>query len=66
MCVLGEIPVITFSLWCARLLASLVCRYGQKVTVIKNGSVICLGKVVNNHFVNSSSPSCSGSSRVSH
>ena len=33
--VLKEIPVITFSLRCTRLLASLVCRYGQKVTVRK-------------------------------
>ena len=32
MCVL---KIVTFSLWCTRLLASLVCRYGQKVTVIK-------------------------------
>ena len=35
MCVLKEIPIITFSLWCTRLLASLVCRCGQKVTLIK-------------------------------
>ena len=35
MCVLKEIPVITFSLWCTRLLASLLRRYGQKETVIK-------------------------------
>ena len=34
MRVLKEIPIITFSLWCTRLL---VCRYGQKVTVIKPG-----------------------------
>ena len=48
MCVLKEIPIITFSLWCTRLLASLACRYGQKVTLIKkNESVICLRKVVN-------------------
>ena len=33
MCVPKEIPIITFSLWCTRLLASL-CRYGQKVTLI--------------------------------
>ena len=39
-------PIITFSLWCTRLLASLVCRYGQKVTLVKNGSVICPGKGV--------------------
>ena len=65
MRVLKEIPIITFSLWCTRLLASLVCRYGQKVTLIKNGSVVCLGKVVAK-LKNSSSPSCSGSSHVSH
>ena len=47
MRVLKEIPIITFSLWCTRFLASLVCRYGEKVTLTKNGSVICLGKVVN-------------------
>ena len=35
MRVLKEIPIITFSLWCTRLLASLVCRCGQKVTLIK-------------------------------
>ena len=46
MRVLKEIPIITFSLWCARFLACLVCRYGQKVTLVKNGSVICTGKVL--------------------
>ena len=74
MCVLKEIAVITFSLWCTRLLASLVCRYGQKVTVIekwvnympgKGGKLKILLLLTINHFVNSSSP-CSGSSRVSH
>ena len=35
MRVLKEIPIITFSLWCTRLLASLVCRYSQKVTLVK-------------------------------
>ena len=35
MCVLKEIPIITFSLWCTRLLADLMCRCGQKVTLIK-------------------------------
>ena len=50
MCVLKEIPIITLDLWCTRLLASLVYRYGQKVTLIKNWSVICLGKVVNLPF----------------
>ena len=40
---------ITFSLWCTRFPACLVCRYSQKVTLIKinNGSVLYLGKVVN-------------------
>ena len=37
MCVLKEIrKIITFSLWCT--------RHGQKVTLIKNGSVIRPGK----------------------
>ena len=35
MRVLKEIPIINFSLWCTRLLASSVCRWGQKVTLIK-------------------------------
>ena len=35
MRVLKEIPIITFSVWCTRLLASLACRCGQKVTLIK-------------------------------
>ena len=35
MRVRNEIPIITFSLWCTRLLARLVCRCGQKVTLIK-------------------------------
>ena len=35
MRVLKEISIITFSLWYTRLLASLVCRCGQKVTLIK-------------------------------
>ena len=30
-----RVLIITFSLWCARVLASLVCRCGQKVTLIK-------------------------------
>ena len=34
MHVLKEI-IITFSLWCTRLLASVVCRCGQKVALIK-------------------------------
>ena len=62
--VLTEIPIITFSLWCTRLLASLVCRYGQKVTVIKKIVIYMPGKggKLNYYY----SPSCSGSSRVSH
>ena len=35
MRVLKKIAIITFSLWCTRLLESLVCRYGQKVTLVK-------------------------------
>ena len=37
MCVLKEIPVITFSLWHIRLLASLMCRYGH---------IICMGMLL--------------------
>ena len=44
MRVLKEIPIITFSLWCTRLLASLVCRCGQKVTLIKKWVSYMLGK----------------------
>ena len=35
LCVLKEIPIITFSWWFTKLLASLMCRYGQKVTLVK-------------------------------
>ena len=35
MRVLKEIPIIAFSVRCTRLLASLACRCGQKVTLIK-------------------------------
>ena len=35
MCVLKEIPIITFSLWFTKVLASLICRYGQKVTLVE-------------------------------
>ena len=34
MCVLKELSIITFSLWCTTLLG-LSCRYGQKVTQVK-------------------------------
>ena len=34
----------TFSLWFTKVLASLMCRYGQKVTLVKK---IFLGKVLN-------------------
>ena len=46
MCVLKEIQIITFSLWCARLLACLVCRYGQKVTLVKKNVSYMHGKGV--------------------
>ena len=60
MCALQE---IIFSLWCTRLLASLVCRYGQKVTPVKKWVKCMPGK--NNHLQNSS-PSCSSSTHISH
>ena len=37
MRVLKEIPIITFSLWCTRLLARLVYRCGQKETSYMSG-----------------------------
>ena len=44
-CVLMEIPTITFSLRCTRLLASLMCKYGQKVTLVKKWVYYVPGKV---------------------
>ena len=38
MCVLKKIPIIAFSLWCTKLLANIVRRYGQKVTLVKKWS----------------------------
>ena len=35
MCVPKELPIITFTLWCTRLTASLTCRYGKQVTLVK-------------------------------
>ena len=56
LCVLKDIPILNFSLWfkCTRLLAY---RYGQNVTLVKNGSIICPGKVLNlnSQFQNSCS-----------
>ena len=45
LCVLKEIPLITFSLWCTRLLASLMCT-GQKVTLVKKWVNYMSGKGV--------------------
>ena len=47
MRVLKEIPIITFSLWCTRLLASLVRICGKNHLKIGQLPGICLGKVVN-------------------
>ena len=63
MHVLKEIPIITFSVWCTRLLASLACRCGEKVTLIKKWVSYMLGKGGKLRF--QTSP-CPGSSRVSH
>ena len=41
-----EIPIITFSLWCTKLLAGLMCRYGQKVTLVKKWDNYMPGKGV--------------------
>ena len=40
MCVLKEIPVITFSLWHIRLLARLMCRYGQNKNYMHGNAII--------------------------
>ena len=64
MCVLKELSIITFSLWCTTLLG-LSCRYGQKVTLVKKWVNYMPRKGVtfeNSHFQNcfSSPSSCSG------
>ena len=53
MRVLKDIPIIAFTFWCARLLASLMCRHSQNVALVKILSNYMHGKVINK---NNSSP----------